>query len=283
MFYNGTRRGDGSLRPKTNAFMPEGATSDDRCGRQDHLRHLMDLSDDYRDGFVRFAARRYRDRPDGGHPRDRTTELLPCSRTAFIPPARPARTIRRSRRCGMSRRAHHHNESEKMLYFENASSIFGVPMADLPYFSTPIRDAVKRRSGFPDADRHQLYDLRLRVEVRIISRWARTTTRPSYPRIMSRGVLLQGEFAAAAGRSFRSAPTASTSSTAARSPGCPGIANSAAASRPRAVRAERQMVWAGTACCCPTTTSCPTIASPVQGHARILPEPADGSDLAAVI
>ena len=41
-----------------------------------------------------------------------------------------------------------HNQEEKMLYFENAQlEFFGVPMAYLPYFSTPD-PTVKRKTGF---------------------------------------------------------------------------------------------------------------------------------------
>jgi LPS-assembly protein len=41
-----------------------------------------------------------------------------------------------------------HNQTEKMLYFENAQlEFFGVPMAYLPYFSTPD-PTVKRKTGF---------------------------------------------------------------------------------------------------------------------------------------
>ena len=41
-----------------------------------------------------------------------------------------------------------HNQTEKMLYFEDARlEFFGVPMAYLPYFSTPD-PTVKRKTGF---------------------------------------------------------------------------------------------------------------------------------------
>ena len=54
-----------------------------------------------------------------------------------------------SRRCGRSRCARIiHDQTEKMLYFENAQlEFFGVPMAYLPYFSTPD-PTVKRKTGF---------------------------------------------------------------------------------------------------------------------------------------
>ena len=41
-----------------------------------------------------------------------------------------------------------HNQTEKMLYFEDARlEFFGQPIAYLPYFSTPD-PTVKRKSGF---------------------------------------------------------------------------------------------------------------------------------------
>src|SRR6201987_2443735 len=41
-----------------------------------------------------------------------------------------------------------HNQEERMLYFENAQlEFFGVPIAYLPYFSTPD-PTVKRKTGF---------------------------------------------------------------------------------------------------------------------------------------
>src|SRR3984893_16668629 len=41
-----------------------------------------------------------------------------------------------------------HDQTDKMLYFENAQlEFFGVPMAYLPYFSTPD-PTVKRKTGF---------------------------------------------------------------------------------------------------------------------------------------
>ena len=41
-----------------------------------------------------------------------------------------------------------HDQNEKMLYFENAQlEFFGVPMAYMPYFSTPD-PTVKRKTGF---------------------------------------------------------------------------------------------------------------------------------------
>ncbi|MBI4273496.1 MAG: LPS-assembly protein LptD [Rhizobiales bacterium] len=111
---------------------------------------ILDLSDDYRDGFVdslrleapdqtRFAATRA-DRSGGNYTVFQNgvyTACLPCKDDPKKPPlwqVKAARII--------------HNESEKMIYFENGSlEFFGAPIAYFPYFSTPD-PTVKRKTGF---------------------------------------------------------------------------------------------------------------------------------------
>lgn len=111
---------------------------------------LMDLSDDYRDGFVdslrletadrtRMAAARA-DRTEGNYTVFQSgvyTACAPCKDDPKRPPlwqVKGARVI--------------HDQGEKMLYFEQARfEFFGVPIAYLPYFSTPD-PTVKRKSGF---------------------------------------------------------------------------------------------------------------------------------------
>jgi LPS-assembly protein len=110
----------------------------------------LDLSDDYRDGFVdslrvdtedatRMAATRA-DRTKGNYTVFENgvyTACAPCKDDPKKPPlwqVKGARII--------------HDQNEKMLYFENAQlEFFGVPMAYLPYFSTPD-PTVKRKTGF---------------------------------------------------------------------------------------------------------------------------------------
>jgi LPS-assembly protein len=109
---------------------------------------IMDLSDDYRDGFVdslrldapeqtRFAA------PRAERSGDFTvfhngvyTACEPCIEDPKKPPkwqVKAARII--------------HDQNEKMLYFENAQLEFlGVPMAYIPYMSAPD-PTVKRKTG----------------------------------------------------------------------------------------------------------------------------------------
>jgi LPS-assembly protein len=112
--------------------------------------NVMDLSDDYRDGFVdslhvdtadqtRMAATRA-DRSSGNYTVFENgvyTACAPCKDDPKKPPlwqVKGARII--------------HDQQEKMLYFETAQlEFFGVPLAYMPYFSTPD-PTVKRKSGF---------------------------------------------------------------------------------------------------------------------------------------
>ena len=89
-----------------------------------------------------------------------------------------------------------HDQTDKMLYFENAQlEFFGVPMAYLPYFSTPD-PTVKRKTGFLMPDYHDELDLRIRHRSPL-SIWA---IAPDYdatfsPRFTTQqGVLMQAEF-----------------------------------------------------------------------------------------
>jgi LPS-assembly protein len=111
---------------------------------------LIDLTDDYRDGFVdslrletpddtRFAAARA-DRAKGNYTVLQNgvyTACEPCKDNPKKPPlwqVEAARII--------------HDEGEKMLYFEDARiEFFGVPLAYVPFMSTPD-PTVKRKSGF---------------------------------------------------------------------------------------------------------------------------------------
>jgi LPS-assembly protein len=110
----------------------------------------IDLTDDYRDGFVdslrletaddtRFAAARA-DRAKGNYTVLQNgvyTACQPCKDDPKKPPlwqVQAARII--------------HDEGEKMLYFEDARiEFFGVPLAYVPFMSTPD-PTVKRKSGF---------------------------------------------------------------------------------------------------------------------------------------
>jgi len=158
---------------------------------------IMDLSDDYRDGFVdslrldtpdqtRMAATRA-ERSSGRYTVFHNgvyTACLPCKDDPKKPPlwqVKAARII--------------HDQGEKMVYFEDARlEFFGQPIAFLPYFSTPD-PTVKRKSGFlmPIFSSSSVYG----AAVEIPYYWALA---PDYdatfsPMITTRqGPLLQGEF-----------------------------------------------------------------------------------------
>jgi LPS-assembly protein len=111
---------------------------------------IMDLSDDYRDGFVdslrletpdqtRMAARRA-ERTGGNFTVFHNgvyTACEPCKDNPLKPPEWQVKAVRII-----------HDQKEKMLYFENARlEFFGTPLAWMPYFSAPD-PTVKRKTGF---------------------------------------------------------------------------------------------------------------------------------------
>jgi len=152
MFYNGTSvEADKVIYDqKTKRLHAEGNIRMTDAEGKITYANIMDLSDDYRDGFVdslrvdtadatRMAATRA-DRTSGNYTVFENgvyTACAPCKDDPKKPPlwqVKGARII--------------HDQSEKMLYFENAQlEFFGVPMAYMPYFSTPD-PTVKRKTGF---------------------------------------------------------------------------------------------------------------------------------------
>lgn len=199
MFYNGTSvEADKVIYDqKTKRLHAEGNIRMTDAEGKITYANIMDLSDDYRDGFVdslrvdtaedtRMAATRS-DRSGGNYTVFENgvyTACAPCKDDPKKPPlwqVKGARII--------------HNETEKMLYFENAQlEFFGVPMAYLPYFSTPD-PTVKRKTGFlmPAISSYTTYGYGVETPFY----WA---IAPDYdatfnPRFTTRqGVLLQGEF-----------------------------------------------------------------------------------------
>jgi LPS-assembly protein len=158
---------------------------------------IMDLADDYRDGFVdslrldtpdqtRMAAARA-ERSSGNYTVFHNgvyTACLPCKDDPKKPPLWQVKAVRMI-----------HDQGEKMIYFEDASlEFFGMPIAWMPYFSAPD-PTVKRKTGFliPIAGYSSLFGASLEIPYY----WALA---PDYdatfqPRITStQGVLLQGEF-----------------------------------------------------------------------------------------
>jgi LPS-assembly protein len=152
MFYNGTSvEADKVIYDqKTKRLHAEGNIRMTDAEGKITYANIMDLSDDYRDGFVdslrvdtadntRMAATRA-DRSSGNYTVFENgvyTACAPCKDDPKKPPlwqVKGARII--------------HDQNEKMLYFENAQlEFFGVPMAYMPYFSTPD-PTVKRKTGF---------------------------------------------------------------------------------------------------------------------------------------
>ncbi|MCW5605072.1 MAG: LPS-assembly protein LptD, partial [Burkholderiales bacterium] len=158
---------------------------------------VMDLSDDYRDGFVdslrletpdrtRMAAARA-DRTKGNYTVFHNgvyTACEPCKDNPKKPPlwqVKAARII--------------HDQGEKMIYFEDAKiEFFGMPMMYLPYFSAPD-PTVKRKTGFlmPSVSTSSKYG----TAVEIPYYWALA---PNYDLTLApmmttkQGLLMEGEF-----------------------------------------------------------------------------------------
>ncbi|WP_406677083.1 LPS-assembly protein LptD [Rhodopseudomonas infernalis] len=199
MFYNGTTVEADRLvyDQNTKRLRAEGnVRMTDATGKITYA-NLLDLSDDYRDGFVdslrvdtaedtRIAASRA-DRTGGDYNVFQNgvyTACAPCKDDPKKPPlwqVKGARII--------------HDQTDKMLYFENAQlEFFGVPMAYLPFFSTPD-PTVKRKTGFlmPFYSTNTTFGMGFEVPFY----WALA---PDYdvtltPRVTTKqGVLMQGEF-----------------------------------------------------------------------------------------
>ena len=158
---------------------------------------IIELSDDYRDGFVdslrvdtadqtRMAAARA-SRTSGNYTVLESGVYTACEPCKEDPKKPPLWQVKAGRIL--------HDQGEKMIYFEDAKlEFFGVPLGWLPYFSAPD-PTVKRKSGFlmPQFSSTSKYGLAAGVPYF----WAMA---PNYdltlmPTITSRqGVLLQGEF-----------------------------------------------------------------------------------------
>jgi LPS-assembly protein len=158
---------------------------------------IMDLSDDYRDGFVdslrldapeqtRFAAERA-ERTGGNYTVFHNGVYTACEACQDDPTKPPKWQVKAARII--------HDHGEKMLYFEDARLEFvGVPMAYFPYMSAPD-PTVKRKTGVltPSYSTSSVYGL----GVTIPYYWALA---PNYdftfsPMITTRqGPLLQGEW-----------------------------------------------------------------------------------------
>lgn len=199
MFYNGTSvEADKVIYDqKTKRLHAEGNIRMTDADGKITYANILDLSDDYRDGFVdslrvdtadntRMAATRS-DRTSGNYTVFENgvyTACAPCKDDPKKPPlwqVKGARII--------------HDQTDKMLYFENAQlEFFGVPMAYLPYFSTPD-PTVKRKTGFLMPGFSSVSTYGYGVEIPFYWSIAPDYDATFSPRIMSKqGVLFQAEF-----------------------------------------------------------------------------------------
>ncbi len=199
LFYNGTSvEADKVIYDqKTKRLHAEGNIRlTDADGRITYA-NIMDLSDDYRDGFVdslrvdtadqtRMAATRA-DRTSGNYTVFENgvyTACAPCKDDPTKPPlwqVKGARII--------------HDQADRMLYFEDAQlEFFGVPLAYLPYFSTPD-PTVKRKTGFLMPGFTTVSGYGYGVETPFYWAIAPDMDATISPRFTTRqGVLMQGEF-----------------------------------------------------------------------------------------
>lgn len=158
---------------------------------------VMDLSDDYRDGFVdslrldspdqtRMAAARA-DRTSGNYTVLHSGVYTACEACKDDPKKPPLWQVKAARII--------HDQNEKMIYFEDANlEFFGKSIIPIPFLSTPD-PTVKRKTGYliPTASFASRYGAALEIPYY----WALA---PDYdatfaPMITSRqGPLLQGEY-----------------------------------------------------------------------------------------
>ena len=199
MFYNGTSvEADKVIYDqKTKRLHAEGNIRMTDADGKITYANIMDLSDDYRDGFVdslrvdtadntRMAATRS-DRSSGNYTVFENGVYTACAPCRDDPKKPPLWQVKGARII--------HDQTDKMLYFENAQlEFYGVPMAYMPYFSTPD-PTVKRKTGFlmPSITSASTYGFGVETPFY----WA---IAPDYdatfsPRITSKeGVLFQAEF-----------------------------------------------------------------------------------------
>ena len=152
LFYNGTsvEADKVTYDQKTKRLYAEGNIRMTDADGKITYANIMDLSDDYRDGFVdslrvdtadstRMAATRA-DRSGGNYTVFENGVYTACAPCRDDPKKPPLWQVKGARII--------HDQQQKMLYFETAQiEFFGVPLAYLPYFSTPD-PTVTRKSGF---------------------------------------------------------------------------------------------------------------------------------------
>jgi LPS-assembly protein len=158
---------------------------------------IIDLTDDYRDGFVdslrvetidetRLAAARA-NRSEGNFTVFENGVYTACEPCRDNPKKPPMWQVKAARII--------HNQTERMMYFEDASiEFFGVPLAYMPYLATPD-PTVKRKSGvlMPIMSNSTVYGYA--VEIPYYFALAPNYDLTISPRFTTnQGVLLQSEF-----------------------------------------------------------------------------------------
>jgi LPS-assembly protein len=152
MFYNGTTvEADRVVYDqKSKRLHAEGNVRMTDAEGKITYANLLDLSDDYRDGFVdslrvdtadatRMAATRA-ERTAGNYTVFQNGVYTACAACKDDPKKPPLWQVKGARII--------HDQTEKMMYFEDARlEFFGYPLAYMPYFSTPD-PTVKRKTGF---------------------------------------------------------------------------------------------------------------------------------------
>ncbi len=152
IYYNGAtiEADDVTYDQKSKRLIATGNVRLTEANGQITYGQKIDLTDDYRDGFIdslrletpddtRFAAQRA-DRSQGTYTVLQNGVYTACEPCANDPKKPPLWQVQAARII--------HDQSEKMLYFEDARiEFFGVPLAWFPFMSAPD-PTVKRKSGF---------------------------------------------------------------------------------------------------------------------------------------
>ena len=241
MFYNGTSvEADKVIYDqKTKRLHAEGNIRMTDADGKITYANIMDLSDDYRDGFVdslrvdtadetRMAATRA----------DRSQRQLHRVRKRRLHRLRAlqGRSEEAAAVAGQGRAHHSRPDREDAVLRERAARVLrrsdGVYAVFLD--ARPDREAQDR---LPDAGLHVVYDLWLRRRSPVLlgdRARLRRDLQPAHHDPAGRAVPGRIPSAAARTEPIRSAPTASTSSIRQPLPASPATASSAAASRPRA-------------------------------------------------
>ena len=157
----------------------------------------IDLTDDYRDGFVdslrletpddtRFAAQRA-DRTQGNLTVLQNGVYTACEACKDDPAKPPLWQVKAARII--------HDQGEKMLYFEDATvDFFGLPLAWFPFMSAPD-PTVKRKSGILFPVLSDSHGLGYGVEVPYYLALSPSYDMTLYPKYMTQqGAMMEGEW-----------------------------------------------------------------------------------------